>query len=177
MKTTTGPASARVGLCLSSPLTENLSLMALHAKLGRWDLVSRRAIRKMSARLVADLQVSPPDIDALAGTLSGGNQQKVVLGKALAAEPDVLVVDQPTAGVDVGTKAQIHRLLRQRAEAGVAILVVSDDLDELYALGDRFHVMRQGSVIWSGAAAEISRDRLVELVSAGLPTVPDGANR
>ena len=67
--------------------------------------------------------------------------------------------------MDVGTKAQIHRLLRRRAEAGAAILVVSDDLDELYALGDRFHVMRQGTVIWSGAAAGLSRERLVELVA------------
>jgi ribose transport system ATP-binding protein len=161
------------GLCLSSPLTENLSLMALQSKLGRWGVVSRRSIRRLSTRLVADLRVSPPDIDAQAGTLSGGNQQKIVLGKALSAEPDVLVIDQPTAGVDVGTKAQIHRLLRQRAHAGAAILVVSDDLDELYALGDRFHVMRRGSVIWSGAAADTSRDRLVELVSAGLPSGAD----
>jgi ABC-type sugar transport system ATPase subunit len=153
------------GLCLDSPLTANLTLMALQAKLGHLGVVSRGAVRSLSTRLAADLHVSPPDIDATAGTLSGGNQQKVVLGKALAAEPEVLVIDQPTAGVDVGTKAQIHRLLRQRAEAGAAILVVSDDLDELYALGDRFHVMRQGTVIWSGAAADLSRERLVELVS------------
>jgi ABC-type sugar transport system ATPase subunit len=157
------------GLCMSAPLTENLSLMALHRVLGRWGIVRRRTIRRMSTQLVHDLQVSPADIDSQVGTLSGGNQQKIVLGKALAANPDVLIIDQPTAGVDVGTKAQIHRLLRQRADAGAAVLVVSDDIDELYALGDRMYVMHQGELICSGTPPEFSRDRLIELISVGLP--------
>ncbi|MEV6005191.1 sugar ABC transporter ATP-binding protein [Streptomyces sp. NPDC051976] len=161
------------GLSMSSPLTENLTLMALQRRLGRGGVVTRRAVRRLSTRLVRELEVSPPDIDAHAGTLSGGNQQKVVLGKALASEPDVLIIDQPTAGVDVGTKAQIHRLLRERADSGVALMVVSDDIDELYALGDRFHVMRQGRLIWQGTAADVTREQLVELISAG--TVPDGS--
>jgi len=156
-------------LSMTSPLSANLCLMALHRRLGRRGVVRRRSVRQLSRRLVAELEVSPDNIDALTGTLSGGNQQKVVLGKAFAAEPDVLIIDQPTAGVDVGTKAQIHRVLRQRADNGAAILVVSDDIDELYALSDRLHVMRRGEVIWQGRTAEVSRDELVELISAGLP--------
>jgi ribose transport system ATP-binding protein len=105
--------------------------------------------------------------------LSGGNQQKVVLGKALAAQPAVMVIDQPTAGIDIGTKAEIHRLLRERARRGVAILVVSDDLEELYALSDRINVLRQGRVLWNGKASQVSFDQLVEMVSSE-STLPAG---
>ncbi|WP_316762478.1 sugar ABC transporter ATP-binding protein [Streptomyces herbicida] len=160
------------GLSLSAPLTRNLSLMAMHERLGRWGVVPQRAVRRLGKRLVEDLEIHPGDIDAHAATLSGGNQQKVVLGKTFAAEPDVLIIDQPTAGVDIGTKAQIHRLLRERAAAGAAILVVSDDLEELYALGDRFHVLRQGRTIWQGTSADVTHEQLVHLVAAGSPQPP-----
>ncbi len=156
------------GLSMSAPLSANLVLMALQKRLGRFGFVSRRSVRRLSERLVDELQVSPNNIDALAATLSGGNQQKVVLGKALASNPDVLIIDQPTAGVDIGTKAQIHRLLRERAADGAAILVVSDDLEELYALSDRFHVLRRGETIWSGKAGEVGYSDLVELISTGV---------
>ena len=157
-------------LSLQSPLTANLVLMALAKNLGRFGFVSRRSVRELSQQLVSDLQVSPQDIDAIVGTLSGGNQQKVVLGKAIAADPDVLIIDQPTAGVDIGTKAQIHRLLRERAKAGGAILVVSDDLEELYALSDRFQVLRRGETIWTGTSDQVTYPQLVELISTGVPS-------
>ena len=158
------------GLSMDAPLTENLTLMALRrGKLGAAGVVSPSAVRKISTRLVRDLQIRPADIDARAGSLSGGNQQKLVLGKALAADPEVLIVDQPTAGVDVGTKAQIHRLLRERADAGAAILVVSDDIDELYALSDRLLAMWRGEAIWQGSAAQMPRNKLVTMISTGAP--------
>ncbi|EXG80651.1 sugar ABC transporter ATP-binding protein [Cryptosporangium arvum] len=152
------------GLCLSHSVMRNLALTALSRGLGRWGVVRRRPVRRLARGLVADLRISPADIDAPAGTLSGGNQQKVVLGKALAAAPDVLIVDQPTAGVDVGTKAQIHHLLRERADAGAAVLVVSDDIDELLALSDRFHVLTRGVLSWSGT--RVSREELLAHISA-----------
>lgn len=85
------------GLSLSAPLAWNLCLMAMHRRLGRWGVVARGTVRSLSTRLVEDLEISPGNIDANAATLSGGNQQKVVLGKTFAADPDVLVIDQPTA--------------------------------------------------------------------------------
>ncbi|WP_406404884.1 sugar ABC transporter ATP-binding protein [Streptomyces sp. NBC_00879] len=154
-------------LSMSAPLTWNLCLMAMHRRLGHWGVVPRSAVRRLSTRLVEDLEISPGNIDANAATLSGGNQQKVVLGKTFAADPDVLVIDQPTAGVDIGTKAQIHRLLRERADAGAAVLVVSDDLEELYALGDRFHVLRHGRTVWQGTSADVTHEQLVQLISSG----------
>jgi ABC-type sugar transport system ATPase subunit len=147
--------------------------MAMHRRLGRWGVVPRGTVRRLSTRLVEDLEISPDDIDANAATLSGGNQQKVVLGKTFAADPDVLVIDQPTAGVDIGTKAQIHRLLRERADAGAAVLVVSDDLEELYALGDRFHVLRQGRTVWQGTSVDVTREQLIQLISSGSPFTVD----
>ncbi|MBT2502267.1 sugar ABC transporter ATP-binding protein [Curtobacterium sp. ISL-83] len=154
-------------LSMESPLTENLAIMAVQSRIGRAGFISRKAVRTLSDRLIHDLQVSPAAPDAIAATLSGGNQQKIVLGKALAAEPEVLIVDQPTAGVDIGTKAQIHDLLRARARAGAAVLVISDDLDELYALGDRFQALRSGRTVWTGTAAEITSEQLVELTATG----------
>lgn len=153
-------------LSLESSIGDNLALMALQRGLGSGGIVPRGAVRRLADRLIADLQIVPADRDRPVGSLSGGNQQKVVLGKALAAEPDVILIDQPTAGVDVGTKEQIHRLLRERAADGAAILIVSDDLDELYALSDRIEVLRHGAVVWSGRAADIEYPALVDLISS-----------
>ncbi|TPW74245.1 sugar ABC transporter ATP-binding protein [Schumannella soli] len=153
------------GLGMEATIAENLSLMALRSRLGRFGFVPRRRVSALAQGLVEQLQISPPALDTPVGTLSGGNQQKVLLGKALAARPDVLVIDQPTAGVDIGTKAQIHRVLRRLADAGTAVLVVSDDVEELYALSDRVDVMVRGAVTWSGRRSQLDYDRLLELIS------------
>ncbi len=158
------------GLSLISPVEENLALMALRRKLGSSGFVRGGAIRALGKTLIRDLAVLPASPTAPASTLSGGNQQKIVLGKTFAAEPEIYIVDQPTAGVDIGTKAQIHRLLRQRAEAGASILVVSDDIDELYTLSDRFCVMRKGEVLWQGPSAQLHREQLLQLIAAGTST-------
>jgi ribose transport system ATP-binding protein len=157
----------RHGLVASSPVSDNLVLMGLGRTIGRRGFVSRPGTLRVARRLINDLEVSPSNPDAMASTLSGGNQQKVVLGKAIGAEPSIFVIDQPTAGVDVGTKAQIHHLLRNRARDGAAIMVVSDDIDELCALSDRYVILRRGEIIWHGTADEISRDELVDLISSG----------
>ena len=152
-------------LSMEASLSQNLVLMAVQRVLGRWGFVSRRAVRTTSRDLLASLQVRPADPGALAGSHSGGNQQKIVLGKVLAAHPEVLLVDQPTAGVDVGTKAQIHQLLRERARAGAAVFVVSDDLEELYGLGDRFQVLHRGRTVWTGKAHEVDYDSLLHAIA------------
>jgi ribose transport system ATP-binding protein len=89
-----------------------------------------------------------------------------VVGKALATDPRILIIDQPTAGVDVGTKAQLHHVLQRLADSGAALLVVSDDLDELYALSDRLCLMRRGAIIWQGPAESIDRQTLLQKISA-----------
>lgn len=158
-------------LSMERPIADNLALMALRRRLGYAGVVPRSAVHRLANRLVGQLQIVPAAHDRPVGALSGGNQQKVVLGKTLAAEPEVVLIDQPTAGVDVGTKRQIHRLLRERAALGSAILVVSDDLDELYALSDRIAVLRGGAVVWDGRATEIEYPALVDLIASGTQPV------
>ena len=104
-------------------------------------MLSRGEIRTVSQRYVNDLRVATPSIDREVRNLSGGNQQKVLLAKWLARHPRILIVDEPTRGVDVGAKADIYRILRDLAADGLALLVVSSDLPEVLALAHRIVVM------------------------------------
>jgi ribose transport system ATP-binding protein len=92
------------------------------------------------------LQVKAPSIEVSAATLSGGNQQKVALAKWLALDPRILIVDEPTRGIDVGAKAEIYRLLRDLARKGVSIVMISSDMEEVLLLSDRVAVMHEGRV-------------------------------
>ena len=109
------------------------------------------------------MELRPPDIEREAGTLSGGNQQKVVLAKWLLADADLLIFDEPTRGVDVATKAELHRLIRALADAGKAVLVISSELPEILALADRIVVMREGGVAGQLAASEATAERVLSL--------------
>jgi ribose transport system ATP-binding protein len=162
-------------LSLVSPIKDNLVLMALRKKLSTWGVVPTSRVKRLADKYVRQLHVHPSNIDAAVGTLSGGNQQKVVVGKALATDPRILIIDQPTAGVDVGTKAQLHQVLRTLADSGAALLVVSDDLDELFTLSDRLCVMRKGAVVWEGPAESIDRQTLLQKISETGETMDSAA--
>jgi len=124
---------------------ENITLPNL-STLSRFGLVNRRAESAAARDIVTKLSVKTPSIEAAAGTLSGGNQQKVVLGRWLALDPHAIVFDEPTQGVDVGAKAEIHRLIRQLATDGAAVVLISSDLEEIVAECDRVAVMHDGRV-------------------------------
>ncbi len=96
-------------------------------------------------------------LDAVAGTLSGGNQQKVVLAKWLAANPKVLIIDEPTRGIDVGTKSEVHRMMSELAGMGLAILMISSELPEVLGMADRVLVMREGQLTATIDRAEATR--------------------
>ena len=133
------------GLVLGMSVQENVTLATL-ARFCRAGVVRASAEREAAQAQVNALELRPPDLTRAAGTLSGGNQQKVVLAKALLAGPDVLIVDEPTRGVDVGAKSEIHRRLRSLADAGKAVLVISSELPEVLALADRIVVLCEGRV-------------------------------
>jgi ribose transport system ATP-binding protein len=133
------------GLILDQSIHDNLSLAALDT-LSRAGVVNRGDESRLVDRLVATLQIKAPDVEARVAVLSGGNQQKVLLGKWLATEPRVLLLADPTRGVDVGTKQEIYRLFRELAAEGMAILLYSSDYDELIGLCDRVLVMYGGRV-------------------------------
>ncbi len=123
--------------------------------------------RRTSGRAVAAvcdrLQVRAPSIEVGAATLSGGNQQKVVLAKWLALGPRVLVVDEPTRGIDVGAKAEIYRLLRSLAREGVSILMISSDMEEILHISDRVAVMHEGRVTGILDRAQCTEQRIMAL--------------
>jgi len=131
------------GLVVDFSIRENVSLPALD-RYARHGLISETEERRAVTAVCGQLQVKAPSIEVKAATLSGGNQQKVVLAKWLALGPKVLVVDEPTRGIDVGAKAEIYRLLRRLAHDGVSILMISSDMEETLQIGDRVAVMHEG---------------------------------
>jgi ribose transport system ATP-binding protein len=133
------------GILLGKPVRENIVLSSLKRVVKR-GLVDTRAERKLVAEAMAQLQIKADSMEQLAGTLSGGNQQKVVLAKLLATEARILLFFDPTRGVDVGTKAEIFSLMRDLAARGFAILFFSTDLAELANVADRTLVMSYGAI-------------------------------
>jgi rhamnose transport system ATP-binding protein len=134
------------GLVRPMSVLHNFSLAALGA-LSRAGFIDRGAERRMAEEGVRRFRVKTSSIDEIAGRLSGGNQQKIVLGKWLANNPKLLILDEPTRGIDVGAKAEIHRLMSELAGAGVAILMISSELPEVLGMSDRVLVMREGRLV------------------------------
>ncbi|WP_326607417.1 sugar ABC transporter ATP-binding protein [Streptomyces sp. NBC_01799] len=139
------------GLVMDMSIERNIGLTGF-AHTTRAGLMSRSAERSRAVDWAVKLQVKYARLADVVGTLSGGNQQKVVLAKWLATAPQVLIVDEPTRGIDVGTKAEVHRLLSALAADGVAVLMISSDLPEILGMADRVLVMHEGRL-----AAELSR--------------------
>jgi len=135
----------RQGLVLGMLIRENVTLPTL-ARLSRTGVIRGEAERSVAQDAATRADVRPPEIERRAVTLSGGNQQKVVLAKWLLTDADVLIFDEPTRGVDIGAKTEIHRQIRALADAGKAVIVISSELPELIALADRAVVMREGRV-------------------------------
>jgi len=133
------------GLMLPMSVRDNLSFAAL-ATLSRWGIVDAVAERAAVERMVHLLSIRADDIDLPAGSLSGGNQQKLVIGKWLMMAPRILLLNDPTRGIDVGTKQEMYKLLRELADAGAAILFYSTDYDELIGCCDRVLVMYDGAI-------------------------------
>ncbi|MFF5438429.1 sugar ABC transporter ATP-binding protein [Streptomyces achromogenes] len=133
------------GLVMGLSIERNIGLTGLRTT-ARAGLVHRRAERRRSLDWAVRLQVKYARIADAVSTLSGGNQQKVVLAKWLATAPQVLVVDEPTRGIDVGTKAEVHRILGELAADGMAVLMISSDLPEILGMADRVLVMHEGRI-------------------------------
>ncbi len=109
-------------------------------------LVSASAEAVTAEKQKTNLGIKAPSVTTRAGTLSGGNQQKVVLGKWLAMNPKVMIFDEPTRGIDIGAKAEIYGLMRALADAGVAVLMISSDMEEVIGVSDRIAVMHEGQI-------------------------------
>jgi ABC-type sugar transport system ATPase subunit len=150
------------GLVLRMSVRENVTLATLR-EFSKFGVIRSQVEREAAARQTVAVELRPPDIEREAGTLSGGNQQKVVLAKWLLADAGLLIFDEPTRGVDVATKAELHRLIRALADAGRAILVISSELPEILALADRIVVMREGRVAGELSASDATAERVLAL--------------
>ncbi len=144
------------GLVREMRIRENIS-MAILGTLTRFGVVDRSSERRIGAEMIRRLNIIATSGEQVVNKLSGGNQQKVVVGKWLASKPRLLIVDEPTRGVDVGAKAEIHRLLSELAQQGLGILMISSELPEVLGMSDRILVMRQGRLV-----AEFSRDEATQ---------------
>ena len=148
------------GLMLPMSLRDNLSFAAL-STLSRWGVVDAAAERSAVARMLQLLAIRSDGTDVPAGALSGGNQQKVVIGKWLMMTPRILLLNDPTRGIDVGTKQEMYRLLRELSDAGAAIVFYSTDYDELVGCCDRVLVMFDGAITRELVGADITERALV----------------
>ena len=149
------------GLIPPMTIRENLSLASLRS-VASFGFLSRRSEVLLAAKVIEQLSVVARSSEQLVSTLSGGNQQKCVLGKWLNTAPRLLMLDEPTRGIDVGAKAQIHKLIDEIAGAGVAILMISSELPELVGISDRVYVMREGSFVAElKAGPELTQERVV----------------
>jgi rhamnose transport system ATP-binding protein len=136
----------RHGVILQMPIAANIT-MSIHRETFPGGWLRFDAERALAENYVRDLAIKASSVGAPAATLSGGNQQKVALARWLAANPKILILDEPTQGVDVGAKAEIHKLIRRLAAQGMAVLMISSDLPEILGMGDRIAVMRGGTIV------------------------------
>jgi ribose transport system ATP-binding protein len=126
-------------------IRENITLPSLQ-RYARAGLLNPAAERKAASDMLGRLRVKAPSIESKVANLSGGNQQKVVLAKWLSLGPRVLIFDEPTRGIDVGAKAEIYHLMRELAATGVAVMVISSDMEEVLGIADRVAVMHEGTI-------------------------------
>jgi ribose transport system ATP-binding protein len=155
------------GLFLDMSIARNIAAAKLK-RFGTWWLRDDRQ-SAVAAELQKSLRIACRDTGQLVQSLSGGNQQKVVLAKWLLASPKVLIVDEPTRGVDVGAKAEVHNLLYELSRGGAAVVVISSDLPEILAVSDRIYVMREGRITGELNRAEATEESVMRLASLTLP--------
>jgi ribose transport system ATP-binding protein len=161
----------RCGLLLDVAVAANISLPDLRSY-ARGGLVGTKAERQNAERQKRSLDIRAPHVGTAAGVLSGGNQQKVVLAKWLSMTPRVIILDEPTRGIDVGSKSDLYRLLRALADGGVAILMISSDMEEVIGVCDRIAVMHEGRISGWLARHEASEDAVLRL-AVGAPAARD----
>ncbi|HEX8236579.1 MAG TPA: sugar ABC transporter ATP-binding protein [Abditibacteriaceae bacterium] len=158
----------KTGLLLDWPIRENISLPALkrYATAGLFQLVNRSREQEIAESEKESLGIKTPSVLTRAGNLSGGNQQKVVLAKWLSLEPKLIILDEPTRGIDVGAKAEIYRLMRNLADKGVAVMMISSDMEEVLNVSDRIAVMCEGALTGYLSREEATEESIMQLAVA-----------
>jgi simple sugar transport system ATP-binding protein len=161
------------GVVGTMSVADNIAIEEVRGRpFARMGFLDRKAMRKRATAAIAAYDIRCPGPDAEARLLSGGNVQKLILARVLEREPRVILANQPTRGLDVGAQAEVHRRIIAARDRGAAVLVISEDLDELFALADRFLVVHRGEVLDAGASAALDRGTIGLLMAGQTTTTP-----
>ena len=152
------------GLCLRQPIADNITLSSLKRLSGKFGILNHKDIYKDAQIWVDKFSIATDDPHKYASTLSGGNQQKIVLSKWLSNDLDVLILNGPTVGVDVGAKQDIHQLVHELANDGLAVIIISDDLSEVVQNCNRVIVMKDGHISGEIGSDDITEDNILEII-------------
>lgn len=155
----------RTGLLLAKNIIENTSLPSLPAHAKKLGFVNKKWEKDMAQEYIEKLKVKAPDMYTILGTLSGGNQQKVILGKWLAADSNILILDEPTRGIDVNARSEFYALMNEFVENGGTIIMISSEMPEVIGVADRVIVMREGRISGELNGEEINEQRIISLAS------------
>jgi inositol transport system ATP-binding protein len=153
------------GCFLPLSVQENIQPAVLHERYVKNGFVEQKSLDHDSAEICQKLRVKTPSLFEIIENLSGGNQQKVLIGRWLLTEPKILIMDEPTRGIDVGAKAEIHRLVTQLARKGVAVIMVSSEMPEVLGMSDRIVVMHEGHITGILDRAEADQVKIMDLAS------------
>ncbi|MEW9502813.1 sugar ABC transporter ATP-binding protein [Jeotgalibacillus marinus] len=154
------------GLILNQTVRENLATVQLR-RLSKWGILNQKKEQQSAQELIEQLLIKTSSMEQQSKSLSGGNQQKIVIGKWLAIEPKVLILDEPTRGVDVGAKKEIYQIMNQLTKRGVSIIMVSSELPEILGMSDRVLVMHEGSVKASINRDEATQEKIMTAATGG----------
>ena len=157
------------GVILNQPIRVNATMSRLSSVVNRFGFLKSKEEGRSVTALSDNLRLKASSIDAPVSSLSGGNQQKVVLAKWFYADGDIIILDEPTRGVDVGAKSEIYALVNRLSEAGKAVLVISSEHQELFGLCDRILVMREGALCGELLPDDYSEENLLSLAMTGEP--------
>ena len=153
------------GLMLAQSVAFNINIASLQSLrvVDILPFISSRKMRNQAGRLIKDLGVKTPSPSTRVASLSGGNQQKALIARWLRPDTKILILDEPSRGVDIGAREEIHDAIRKLARSGVGVIVISSDVEELTVLADRIVVMREGQVVGELGGDEITEARIVEM--------------
>ena len=155
------------GLLLDMPVTDNVSLPIMGKVSNKLGFINNRELKRISTEYIKKFAIVLPSLSTKPRKLSGGNQQKVMMSACLAPEPEVVIVNEPTRGIDVGAKAEIHKFLLEIAKKGVGVIVFSSELPELMRLSDRIKVMRENSIVGEVECTEFTEQTIMRYAAVG----------
>jgi D-xylose transport system ATP-binding protein len=154
------------GLVLMQNVKNNMALPSLYSRL-KMGLIDQDAELSAVEQMINSIKIKTPSVEQTVQNLSGGNQQKVVLGKWLMTKPKVIILDEPTRGIDVGAKYEIHAIMQNLAEQGIAIVMISSELPEILGVSDRILVMHEGTIAGELLKAEATQEKIIRLATGG----------